>query len=359
MKVCWLTTVPAPYTIKLFNEVGKIVDLYVVLNDVSEANRNSEWVVDGDNSFKLYRIGSGFRSMIRDLAKKCDILINGFYLSKYGYIARKQFHKAGKLTVMAADGGIPKDRGFIINGIMSYLMTGHDYFLSSSRYTNRYFEFYKVNPDKIHLYRFTSLTKEDIERNRKLAEKKNDYRKKLGIDDKFTLISVGQPIKRKGFDILLNSYIKSGLSDRINLYIVGGDPQDETRKIVEDNGLTNVHFIGLIKSDELSEYYATSDAFILTTREDIWGLVIEEAMSYGLPVITSDNCVAGLHFADLGNNTQICGVYDEEGYAKQIRNLYEQQENIAKINKEALDVIEEYSIENSAKDIINALDKML
>ena len=48
-----------------------------------------------------------------------------------------------------------------------------------------------------------------------------------------------------------------------------------------------VYFLKM-KTDELNRYYAAADAFILCTREDIWGLVIQEAMSFGLPVLLSD-----------------------------------------------------------------------
>ena len=45
-----------------------------------------------------------------------------------------------------------------------------------------------------------------------------------------------------------------------------------------------------------------ADVFVLPTREDIWGLVINEAMAYGLPVITTDKCNAGLELIQNGIN---------------------------------------------------------
>ena len=356
MKVCWLTSGAAPYTLRLFEEIGKTIDLYVVMDDVKEANRNSEWQIKNSGNYSLYTIDNNYSKMINSLAEECDVLINGIYLSTYGYKAAKAFKKRHKKVAMIADGGIAKDRGFILNGLMSYLMKLHDSFLSSSKITDEYYNFYGINSDLIHHYRFTSLSNDDLKNNKKLATKKQELRKKLGIDDKYTIISVGQPIRRKGFDILVESYSKSGLKDKINLFIVGGKPQTEIEKMVVDNKLENVHFIDLLTTDKLNEYYAASDLFVLSTREDIWGLVIEEAMSFGLPIITSDMCVAGRHFQLLSENVCICKSEDTEEFKDAIINFYNKRDDASNIKHNILDTIDSYSIENSSSDIINILN---
>lgn len=354
MKVCWLTTSPAPYTINLFNEIGKKIDLTVVMYDAVEKDRNSEWKIDESQYFKLYKIDSNYNKTIKDLAKTNDVLIDGFYLSRYGYKAVSEFETNNKKVVLAADGGVARNRGFIINGIMSYLMNRHDYFLSSSEITDRYFNYYKVDSKKIHHYKFTSLFDSDIENNKELTKLKDEIRKKLGFN-KFTLLSVGRPIKIKGFDIMLKAYIKSGLKDVMDLYIVGGKPQEDIQKIVDDNKLENVHFIDVMSSEKLREYYAAADASIICSRGDVWGLVINEAFSYGHPMISSNMTMAGLHFAQFGNNPIVCELNDIDAYAKAMNDLYKNEELRNSMTKQAFDVIKDYTIENSCADIINFL----
>ena len=355
MKVCWLTTVAAPYTIRLFEEIGKQIDLCVVMEDKKEKNRNDEWKIEGSSSFRMYVIDKEFNKRIKELADEYDILVDGYYLSKYGYTAVSEFKKRGKKTVMAADGGIAKNRGFIVNSIMSNLMKRHDYFFSSSEFTDLYFLYYGVKQDKIAHYRFTSLTSEDIKENKDLAQDRDRLRKELGLDNAFVILSVGQPIERKGFDILLNAYLESGLSNKCKIYIIGGKPQEKIKKIVEKNEMDNVFFPGLLRSNELRKYYACADLFVLCTREDIWGLVIQEAMSYGLPVISSDNCVAAEHFAKLDGGVIVCPNEDEKAFGKEIRNVFEDSAYRKALSKKALDRVEAYTIENSAQDIINDL----
>lgn len=354
MKVCWLSNYFSPYKLKLFDELSKNIELTLLMLGGKDANRNDEWKQNDNVSYKVIYIDSSFNKTIDDLAKENDVLVDSLYFSIYGYKAVSAFKKNNKKTILHADGGIAKNRGFILNGLMTYLMKRHDSVLSSSKYVDDYFEYYGVEKDKLNHYRFTSLTKEDLNNNKNLIQNKDDYRKQFNIDNKYTFISVGQPIRRKGFDILLESYIKSGLQDKCNLLIVGGKPQEKIKEIVEINKLNNVRFVDLISSEELKKYYALSDAFMLTTREDIWGLVIEEAMSFGLPVITSNNCVAGLHFSDISKSVLINEVNDIDGYAKKMNSLYTNS-----VNNDSLQVIEDYSIENSAKDIIKIIESVL
>ena len=48
-----------------------------------------------------------------------------------------------------------------------------------------------------------------------------------------------------------------------------------------------------------------ADVFVMPTREDIWGLVINEAMAYGLPVVSTDKCIAALELVKNGRNGYI------------------------------------------------------
>ncbi|MDO5425085.1 MAG: glycosyltransferase, partial [Eubacteriales bacterium] len=110
-------------------------------------------------------------------------------------------------------------------------------------------------------------------------------KEKIGIHEKKIVLAVGQYIYRKGFDILLKA--SEMLDSDIGIYIIGGEPTKEYLQIIENYGLHNVHFAGFMNKKELSDYYKAADLFVLPTREDVWGLVINEALAYGLPIITT------------------------------------------------------------------------
>ena len=56
---------------------------------------------------------------------------------------------------------------------------------------------------------------------------------------------------------------------------------------------------------ELADWYQAADLFVMPTREDVWGLVVNEAMAYGLPVISSDMCGAASEMVKNGYNGYI------------------------------------------------------
>ena len=359
MKVCSVSNYFSPYKIKLFNEIGKSVELTAVILSGDDGNRNSEWMLPEDVSFKTYVIDKNYSKLIKKLAKENDILIDSMYSTKYGMLAVSAFKKEKKLVLMDADGGIPKDRGFIVNKAVSFFMNRHNYMISTGYSTDLYYKFYGVIEDKLRHYRFSSLSNEDMESHKEMAKHKKEYRKLLGMDeDSFVIINVGRPIKVKGFDILLDSYMKTGKCDKIDLYIVGGQPQEDILKIVEDNKLSNVHFIGLLSTDELNKYYAASDMMVFTSRGDVWGLVVNEAMSFGLPVVTSDMNGAGIHFNSIDEAVIMCPLEDRDAYAKAILKLYSDKNFYNIQSKKSLDAIQGYTIENGARDIINILNRL-
>ena len=150
--------------------------------------------------------------------------------------------------------------------------------------------------------------------------------------------------------------MKTDMTDKIDLYIVGGDPQEDIKKLVDDNELVNVHFIGLLSTEELNKYYAASDMMVFTSRGDVWGLVVNEAMSFGLPVVTSDKNGAGIHFNSLDEAVIMCELEDRDAYAKAILKLYDDSDFYKMQSRKSIETIEGYTIENGARDIINILN---
>ena len=168
----------------------------------------------------------------------------------------------------------------------------------------------------------------------------------MDISEEIIILYSGQFIYRKGIDILLKSCKE--LPPNCGVYIVGGKPTDEYLHIIKDYNLKNIHFVGFKKPSELEIYYEVADIYILPTREDIWGLVINEAMAYGLPVITTNKCLAGTELIENENNGFIVPVEDIGILSEKINILVKNEVLRNKIRVNNIQKIQTYTIENMA-----------
>ena len=116
IKVLWISNIPSPYKIELMNLLGKKVDLTSYFEYAKANDRDDKWYGKDFNNFKYqYLEDKWFFSIIKLLFSDYDILINSDYSSIICILATIIFRIRGKTVILQADGGIPKDRGFIIN----------------------------------------------------------------------------------------------------------------------------------------------------------------------------------------------------------------------------------------------------
>ena len=354
IKVLWISNIPSPYKIELMNLLGKKVDLTSYFEYAKANDRDDKWYGKDFNNFKYqYLENKWFFSIIKLLFSDYDILINSDYSSIICILATIIFRIRGKTVILQADGGIPKDRGFIINKLISVIMKLSNCFLSSGYETDKYFNYYGVS-ENIYHYRFSSLTKNDIENNFALISKKSELKDKNGLSNKKIFLSIGQPIYRKGFDVLIKAYSKIENNNTF-LFIVGGDLPEDNKKLIKDLGIINIRNIEFLEKNKLAALYAMSDYFVLATREDIWGLVINEAMSFGLPIISTDKCIAAVEFNNYFNNGIIVPTDNVDVLSKAMNRLLENQELVNMYSNNSLHGIKEYSIENTANDYYYAI----
>ena len=359
IKVCFLTAIASKYKMEMWKHVAEELDVTILLKDMESTHRHDSFYDYEVGNAKLVYLKDDYKKMMNEYAKSHDILIDSIYSTKEGIYATKVFKKNHKKTILIADGGLAKKRNLIMDKIISYFMKQHDYYFSSSSVTDRYFKHYGVNQEKILHYELSSFTKEDIEHNKELASKKKELRKELGLDDSFMWISVGRPIPRKGFDILVQAFHKSTHEDEMSCYIVGGSAEENVQALIDKYHIPNIHFIETLSKEDLSKYYAAADAFILPTRYDIWGLVINEAMSFGLPVITSDQCVAGMHFNEMNESVVIVENENIDAYAEIMKKVYEDDEYRQSLSNLSFDTIQNNTIQNGAIDIIKDIKEIM
>ena len=151
--------------------------------------------------------------------------------------------------------------------------------------------------DRFPAYRMPYAVDNDFFARESLAagRGREDLRRQLGLDSGRPVILFASKLQqRKHCDHLLEAFlnlVSSGASTpEPYLVIVGdGEQMPELQQRVQQAGNTSVRFAGFRNQRELPRFFDLADLFVLPSRHEPWGLIVNEAMACGLPVIVSDD----------------------------------------------------------------------
>jgi 1,2-diacylglycerol 3-alpha-glucosyltransferase len=182
-------------------------------------------------------------------------------------------------------------------------------------------------------------------------------RRELKLPDRYFLF-VGRLVREKGVFELLAAYAK--LDERLRKefgLVFAGD--GECRKELEEHAglLTTgaVRFAGFVHREQLATYYALAEMLILPTYTDTWGLVVNEAMACGLPIILSEVAGCAPDLLQENWNGLLVRPTDESSLAAAMESLANQHNARAKMRENSLQRISQYSAEKWSSGIANAL----
>lgn len=365
MKILFTTNIPSPYRVNFFNELGKYCELTVIFERKVSDSRNDVWKsykFTDFNGILLNGINIGDdKSIALEVIKylkrnKFDFIVVSNPLTPTGMIATAYLRMKKLLYAIEGDGAfVPEYEKKIKYYIKRNSLRGAFAYFSTCANHDKYYEHYAGKDINIYRYPFSSIYMKNILDSVISREKKTKIKKSLGIKESKMLLTIGQFIERKGFDLLLKAMPK--LDKDIGLYMIGGY-SEEYERMVLDFKLSNVHFICFKDREELQNYMDASDLFILPTREDVWGLVIIEAMARGLPIITTQRCNAGLQLVRDDKNGYIIPVEDVSEIIEKTNKIINNKD-IENMGKYSLNYIQEYTIEKMAEIHLEYFKKVL
>lgn len=365
LKVLFITNLPSPYRVDFFNELGKSVNLTVCYERRSSSERNKEWVNKNKRNYQEIfisakkvgvdkSIGLG---LVRELKRdEYDYLIvTGFSSpSVIILILYCQLHKIP--YIMEDDGGLYNINGEKHRWIKYQLLKKVKAYFTTTDENIKALIRLGVNEEIIYKYPFSSVKNIDIEEGIIKRANQDEIKSNLQVDEEKVILAIGQFIQRKGFDILLKAF--KNMPSNYGLYFVGGEPTSKYLELVSRLHLNNVHFVGFKSKEDLKNYYSIADVFVLPTREDIWGLVVNEALAAGLPVITTDKCGAGLELIKNGENGYLVKVEDSEEISSRIVEILKNEVDKNIMSENAINVARKYTIEEMAEWHMKMLEKL-
>jgi len=364
-RILYLTGYPAPYRVAYFDVLGRDADVTVLFADRKEdqTHRSQAWFVQGSGNFRAVQLEKRVSAMrggclcldvVDWLKQKWDVIVLCGYSSPTVMLAMA-YLKARRIPFwMEVDGGLIRPDSKAKYLFKKTLVRSAAGWLSTGKSTTDYLVHYGAVRERVYEYPFSSLHASDFPETLLNREEKMVLRRELGISDGKMILSIGQFIYRKGYDVLLRC--AAMLAPDVEIYIVGGTPTEEYLQMCRDLKLQNVHFEGFMKKEQLLKYYQAADLFVLPTREDIWGLVINEAMAYGLPVVTTDRCVAGLDLVENDTNGYIVPVGDEKALAEKIGAVF--AGDWARMGQVSREKIQPYTIEMMAKKHLEIFEEV-
>ena len=373
-RVLLLTNAIYPCRIPLFNAISKENDFDIKVLIIGEKDKNREWNIDKETIKFDYHILGGYHWFIWKKRRKIPIHLSKGLLKKYleykpdiviasGYgslaywqiflyckIYKKKFILCNGTTLLSA-GNIKGIKGLlkhiIIRGANKYLVYGTK--------AKEYLEYFGAKTNDIYISTNT-VDMNYFQIKAIECRNKDNFKKIRKKYPKHLFLYVGQLVKRKGVIQVLKAL--NFLQDpEIGLLIVGSGPQEkELKKYCKGNNLNNVFFKGFLQQKKLPKYYALADIFILPSFEEVWGLVVNEALASGLYILSSKYAGASYDLIKKGWSGEI---FNPNNIDEIIRLIKQTKEKIEDIRIRRGDIsrhaCREFNIELSAKVFLKAI----
>lgn len=183
-----------------------------------------------------------------------------------------------------------------------------------------------------------------------------EFREKLKLPPRFILF-VGRLVPEKGVFDLLEAYAKleSSLRSEVGLVFAGdGVSREELAQQAKRISPGLVCFPGFAQRDDLAGLYALAETLVLPTHSDPWGLVVNEAMACGLPIIVSGVAGCSADLVEDGWNGYVVPPRDAERLSVAINSLLRQPELMQRMGMHSSERIQNYSPEACADGLAAA-----
>jgi len=148
-----------------------------------------------------------------------------------------------------------------------------------------------------------------------------------------------------------------GLDEDVVLLVVGsGKDEEKYKAFVREAGIASrVIFTGFVAREALPAYYAISDLMVLPSRSEVWGLVINEALACGVPVLATDACGASADLLTHGVNGYVVPSRDIVALAGAMQKHFAHPERLASMREAARASIAPFTIERTADAFVDAV----
>jgi glycosyltransferase involved in cell wall biosynthesis len=142
------------------------------------------------------------------------------------------------------------------------------------------------------------------------------------------------------------------------LLVGGGHGEQPLRERIAQRRIPDVHFAGFHEGANLLRYYVASDVFVLPSISEPWGLVVDEAMACGLPVLVSTACGCYPDIVQPGINGLVFDPNDQPSLVRQMLELAGSSSRREAMGRASATIIRPRTPANSAGVFLTALERL-
>ena len=317
---------PAPYKVRLFNALSNHFDLHVIFERKSASDRNKGFYFEENYKFtthKIHGIKVGREGFISNGVRKhlewneYDLIIMNGYSHHAEMKAINWMKKWHAPYVLYINGGTIKKESFLKKKIKHHFIARANAYFSPDEESNKYLVHYGANPKVIYNYPYSTIYEKEICYQK---PNKEELRKELGIYFDKVFVSSGQLIARKNYISLVKEWKK--YSENYGLFLIGdGKQRKEIEKLIKTENIKNVVLTGFLPREKMFKYFQAADCFLFPSKEDIYGHVINEALSQGLPVISTNKVNSAIKLVKNGENGFLLESLEGEEFRKAIEEV--------------------------------------
>jgi glycosyltransferase involved in cell wall biosynthesis len=176
-------------------------------------------------------------------------------------------------------------------------------------------------------------------------------RQQLGIplQAKVIVFSAKYILKKRPLDILL-AFAQLNSPDLWLIMVGEGELRSEMEQFISENQVKNVILTGFVNQSKISEYYAIGDLFVMCSGAgENWGLSVNEAMNFNLPLVLSDLSGCADDLVKPGSNGYVFKTADVADLREKLKQALLDNKLTEAIS--SLAIVQEYSYDTVTKSL--------
>jgi len=375
IKTAVLHNIMAPYRFPLFKSVSKYQEIDLEVFFMSPSAKNRRWFLEKKRLGFKYRVlpkielnffGRDLLTYIINYTfpfeffkNKFDVLISAGWLDFASQIGFFLCKLTGRKFIIWSEStrNEPSWRRALTLPFVKLIVRYSDACIAIGTGSKQYLQKLGAESEKI----FTAYSTVDIDLFSKggniSSREKLAIKKRIGIKTDRVIIYVGQFIERKGIIYLLKSYenLKKEFND-VSLVLLGYGPlKEEFNKFIKSHKIKDFFFIDHVEVHEMPKMYAISDLLVLPSYEETWGLVVNEAMAVGLPIITTDKVGSSADLVKNFKNGIVVPARDVDRLYQAIKEIITDPFLIKKMSANSKKIIKRYSPQEAAANFVAAI----